>query len=104
MYISIKYADFSKNSKQLKLDREINSDNDLYNHFVKLFNSLWNLEPVRNICVGVSNFKNTGELQLSLFENNIKIEKENDVQNIVDSLREKFGNDKIIYADMIRKK
>ena len=33
-----------------------------------------------------------------------KIEKENDVQNIVDSLREKFGNDKIIYADMIRKK
>lgn len=104
VYISIKYADFSKNSKQLKLDREINSDNDLYNHFVKLFNSLWNLEPVRNICVGVSNFKNTGELQLSLFENNIKIEKENDVQNIVDSLREKFGNDKIIYADMIRKK
>ena len=33
----------------------------------------------------------------------IKIEKEKDVQNIVDSLREKFGNDKIIYADMVKK-
>ena len=60
----------------------------------------------------LSNNRNYLALQLEdaknqyegLIETNTKIEKENDVQNIVDSLREKFGNDKIIYADMIKKK
>lgn len=104
IYVSLKYGDFTKNSRQLKLDREINSDNDLFNNFVLLFKCVWNFQPVRNVCVGVSNFKNVGTLQLSLFENNEKIDQNSDVQNIVDELRDKFGNDKIIYADMLKKK
>lgn len=104
VFVSIKYSDFSKFSKQYKLDRGINSDNDLYNSFSSLFDKLWNGKAIRNICVGVTSFSSSYKFQLSLFDDNHKVETESGVQAVVDSLRKRFGNDKVIYGDMLKKK
>ena len=106
--IWIKYSNFVKVSKQINLDNVIHTDNDIYNNSVILFDKLWNKEDnVRGLCVGVSNFKNSNDRQLSLFDidktNEKKSIKDNKLQKVLDELRNKYGVDKIGYADMIKK-
>lgn len=105
--IWIKYSNFIKVSKQIHLDNVIHTDQDIYHYSSMLFDQLWNKEDtVRGLCVGVSNFNTCNHKQLSLF--NIKSEHPNeDIQNdklqkALDEIRNKYGNDKIIYADMIK--
>jgi len=105
--IWIKYVDFTKISKQLKLNNPISSDNDIFNNAVKLFNKSWNEEPVRGLCVGVSDLTKTNSIQLDLFSknDNIKQEKKQDkkLQETIDKLNKKYNNI-ITYADIINKK
>ena len=106
--IWIKYSNFVKVSKQMNLDNAIHNDSDIYNISITLFDKLWNKEDnVRGLCVGVSNFKNTNDKQLSLFDSNItnnkKDLKEDKLQKVLDNLRNKYGSDKIGYADMMKK-
>lgn len=107
--IWIKYSNFVKVSKQISLNNTIYTDNDIYSNSVLLFDKLWNKQDnIRGLCVGVSNFKNTNDKQLSLFDINKTKEtnsiKEEKLQKTLDSIRNKYGNDKIIYADMIKDK
>ena len=106
--IWIKYSNFIKVSKQMNVNNAIHTDTDIYNNSIILFDKLWNKEDyVRGLCVGVSNFKNNNDRQLSLFDidknddrNSIKEDK---LQKVMDDIRNKYGNDKIIYADMLKK-
>ena len=76
---------------------------------LKLCDKLWNKEDyVRGLCVGVSNFSTNNVEQLSLFNfNNAKvntIKKDEKLQKVMDEIRDKYGSDKIMYADMLKKK
>lgn len=107
--IWIKYSNFVKVSKQINLENAIHNDNDIYEWSVKLFDRLWNKEDyVRGLCVGVSNFRSNNIEQLSLFDSNNSKKKDNKndekLQKVLDDIRDKYGNDKIMYADMLRKK
>lgn len=104
--IWIKYVDFTKVSKQIKLNNPISTDIDIYNNGIKLFNKLWNEEPVRALCIGVSDLTKTNNIQLNLFTtNNIKEEKKQDkkLQETIDNLNKKYNNI-ITYADIANKK
>ena len=105
--IWIKYVDFTKISKQIKLNNPISNDIDIYNNAIKLFNKIWNEEPIRALCVGVSDLTKTNSIQLDLFSknNNIKEEKKQDkkLQETIDKLNKKYKNI-ITYADTITKK
>lgn len=101
--ISIKYSNFYKVSKQRKLNKAISSDIDLYNISLEIFNQLWNGEPIRHVTVFISNFTLHNDIQLSLFENSKTVTYDSKLQKVVDNLRNKFGNDKIIYGDMAKK-
>ena len=101
--ISIKYSDFYKVSRQRKLNKAISSDIDLYNISLEMFNQLWTGEPIRHVAVFISNFTLHNDIQLSLFENSKTVTYDSKLQKVVDNLRNKFGNDKIIYADMVKK-
>ena len=103
--IWVKYHDFSKISKQVTLDNLINSDEDIYNNAVKLFNKIWNPDgdkKVRALCVGVSNLTDVYKVQLSIFsEENIEQEKNDELQKTIDDIRKKYGDKSITYADRI---
>lgn len=105
--IWIKYKDFTKISKQEKLPNPINSDIDIYNIAIKLFNKIWNEESIRAICVGVSDLSKNNNIQLNLF-NTPKIIKEHkkeneNLQKIIDTLNKKYNNI-ITYANKIKNK
>ena len=105
--IWIKYKDFTKISKQEKLPNPINSDLDIYNIAIKLFNKIWNEESIRAICVGVSDLSKNNNIQLNIF-NTPKIikeyKKENEnLQKTIDTLNKKYNNI-ITYANKIKNK
>ena len=105
--IWIKYHDFTKISKQVTLDRLINSDDDIYQNACRLFDKLYNPDgdkKVRSLCVGVANLTDTYKVQLSLLENNLKEENINDeLKKTLESIKKKYGDKSITYADRINK-
>ena len=107
--IWIKYSNFVKVSKQMILDNVIHNDMDIYYYATLLFDKLWDKDNyIRALCVGVGSLSNCHDKQLSLFDMEKKDDgmKENDdkLQKAIDDIRKKYGNDKIMYADMIKKK
>ena len=61
------------------------------------FNPIWKLkkEPIRLIGLRVDNLDNKDEIQLSIFENDEKQEK---LDNVLDSLKNKYGYNSITRA------
>jgi DNA polymerase-4 len=113
--IWIKYSNFIKVSKQMILENRIHTDEDIYKYSTLLFDKLWDKDNyIRGLCVGVGDLSNGHDRQLSLFDiNNMsksnaidknKDEKVDKLQKILDEIRNKYGKDKIMYADMIRNK
>lgn len=103
--IWIKFHDFTKVSKQIALDNLINSDNDIYENAIKLLDKLWNPDSdkkIRALCVGVSNLTDVYKVQLSIFNDNV-IEKKDELKDTLDSIRKKYGDKSITYADKLNK-
>lgn len=100
--IWVKFSDFTKISKQATLGNVINSDEDIYDTAVKLFNKLWDNstdKKVRGVCVGVSSLTNSYREQLSLFANNDSNVKSNRLHKVITEIKEKYGNDSINFID-----
>ena len=106
--IWIKYSNFIKVSKQIKIDNGIDNDKDIYNYACNLFDKLWDKDStIRGLCVGVSNISRNHDTQLSLFNdnsNNIDNSKDKKLQEAMDKIKSKYGDNMITYADMIDKK
>lgn len=96
-----KYTYFDKISRQIKLDNSISNDEDIYNNAFSIFNSIWNHEDgIRSICVFVSGLSSERKLQLSLFDDiTRKDEDDNNLQDVIDDLRDKFGDNVIGFAN-----
>ena len=93
------------------IDNRIHTDQDIYQYSTVLFDKLWDKDnTIRGLCVGVSNFSQGHDKQLSLFDMNkvsnkkIDDEKDDKLQKVLDEIRNKYGDEKIMYADMIKKK
>ena len=106
--IWIKYSNFVKVSKQMVLNNVVHTDQEILRIATLLFDKLWDKENyIRALCVGVGSLSNQNNQQLSLFEVGVetkKNEKNDRLQKTIDDIRDKYGSDKIIYADMLRKK
>ena len=106
--IWVKFNDFSKISKQVTLDNVIDNDEDIYSNAVKLFNMVWNSDTdkkIRALCVGVANLTDVYKVQLSIFgEDNIKMDRNDNLQKTLDDIKKKYGSKSITYADELRKK
>lgn len=107
--IWIKYSNFIKVSKQMVLDNRIHTDEDIYKYSTLLFDKLWDKDNyIRGLCVGASDFSRGHDKQLSLFDMgnrdmNTDV-KDDKLQKTLDELRKKYGSEKIMYADMMKKK
>ena len=100
--IWIKYSYFDKISKQEKLNFSISTDEEIYSNAVRIFDKLWNREDgIRSICVFTSGLSSTRKKQLSLFDMNSGSNNENDekLQEVIDEMRSKYGNDIIKYGN-----
>ena len=98
--IWIKYSDFSKISKQISLDNSISTDSDILKYASMLFKKTWDSDKtIRGLCVGVSNLKDNNNIQLSIFSDIKNIKKKDKLQETLDNIRDKYGNNIIKYGD-----
>lgn len=100
----IKYSYFEKISKQEKLDTSISTDEEIYNNAVRIFDRLWNKEDgIRSICVFTSGLSPTKKKQLSLFDLDSNDDTDDKLQDVIDNMRDKYGDDIIKFANIKNK-
>lgn len=104
--IWIKYTDFTKVSKQITLTNSTNELEYIYMNAIKLFNSIWNEESIRALCVGISTLSKTNDIQLNLFSHE-KIKETPKITNekldkVINELNTKYKGI-ITYANKLKK-
>ncbi|MGM9881784.1 MAG: DNA polymerase thumb domain-containing protein [Bacilli bacterium] len=105
--IWLKYTYFDKISKQEKLDFSISTDEEIYNNALYIFEKLWNGEDgIRSVCVFISGLSSNKVKQISIFDMDSEIKDSSDekLQDVIDDIRSKYGNDSIKFANMEGKK
>ncbi len=103
--IFLKYTDFSTISRQCTVPKT-NISKEIYSAGLQLLYSIWDeSKPIRLIGITLTNFseRETGE-QISFFdqeEQNQNRKKDQLVQEALDQIRTKFGNDIVSWASLI---
>ena len=88
--ITIRNNDFKTVNHQEKTENSINSVDDIFDVSKRLFNKLWDTEPIRLIGLSASNFTDFNNYQLSIFdEKNIETKKE--IDDLIDKINKDLG-------------
>lgn len=103
--ISIKYEDFTTVTRQ-KTVAPTYLTKDIYTSAIKLLEGNKSKNKlIRLLGLGLSNFSEDDSEQLSIFdllEGGSKVQKEETIEKAMDKIRERFGNEKIIRASMLK--
>lgn len=97
--ISLKDHNFYTYSHQVKLDIPTDVTNIIYKTAIKLFNDVWNEEPIRLFSVRVSELCYNDFFQLSIF--NKEREKEKSLDRTIDKIRNKYGDTSVIRSSFL---
>ena len=95
---------FKRKSHQMKLDNATNVTSEIYELSKKIFDEMWNEEPIRLIGVRLDNLTDEKKYQVSLFENIKNSESDETLDKLVDSLKNKFGSNIINKASLTKDK
>ena len=100
--IKLRWSDFSTLNRQMSLDHAIDLDADIYDCARKLFEQTWLAgKPVRLLGVGLSGFDDSGR-QLGLWDSIADERQEEELQDALDRLRDRFGERTIRRASDLR--
>jgi len=100
---------YSKNvtggfSVSKKLDNVTNDENKIYRELLNIFNSYYEENmPIRKVGISLSRLEVNDHLQLNLFENLESIEENNNINNTIDELHIRFGNNSVLKATSLLK-
>ena len=95
---------FKSYSHQIKLKNPTNITKEIFNISKKLFNEMWNLEPIRLVGIRLDGLVENVDHQLSLFEPITEKEDLTKLDKTVDKLKDKYGNNIIKKASLINNK
>ena len=96
--VTFRTLDFKNKSHQCKLNNATDVTDEIYQNCRRLFQESWKGEPLRLIGVALMGLTEDDFVQLSLFEDPAKREQKKKLDEAVDNIRRKFGNDKISRA------
>lgn len=103
VHIKLRWSDFTTLTRQTTFTQPINRDDEIYQAAIQLFNKHWiRGKAVRLIGVGISGFDNPAR-QLSLWDAPTT-ENEEKLQNALDDLKTRFGENAIQRGSIIKKK
>lgn len=107
--LTIRDPEFHNRSRQVTLTQPTNSTRALFETTLALLRAHWPMnKPVRLLTVTAANLlpENQSCEQLSLFDSATDVQsrqKQRDLDRAVDALRQKFGNQSVIFANSVRK-
>lgn len=99
--VTIKDREFKTYSKQKKLVNETDNTDEIFNEIKKLFNEAWDEEPIRLLGVSVSHLTSDKKRQLSLFEEEENVEKNSELDKVIDKLKSQYGVNIVRKASLV---
>lgn len=99
--VSIKDKYFKTYSHQRKLLNATANAEEIFSVAKELLFEMWNEEPIRLMGVSLSNLTSSCQRQLSLFEVEEQVEKNTELEKVVDKLKEQYGSTIIQKASLI---
>ena len=96
--VSFRTLEFKNKSHQRKLANPTDVTNEIYQNVRQLFQESWSGQPLRLIGVALTGLTEDEFIQMSLFEDPKKREQQKKLDEAMDNIRKKFGNDKISRA------
>lgn len=85
-------------SKSFTIDDPSNLTNDFYRVCLRILEQNYNQEPVRTISIAIKNLVKAETEQISFFSNPIKKQKDQKLSAAMDSIRRKYGRNKLLRA------
>lgn len=102
----IKYSTFQSVSHQAALSVPTDSTEIIYQKACALFDELWDHTPIRLLGIRASKLVSYDEpVQLDLFssELEVKTEKQKQLDNALDQIRSRYGNDSVVRGSLLKK-
>ena len=100
--VSFRMLDFRNKSHQRKLGNPTDVTEEIFQNVKTLFRESWKGQPLRLIGVALTGLTEDEYEQMSLFEDPSVKEKQRKMDEALDSIRRKFGNDKITRASIMK--
>lgn len=101
--VTLKDKNFKTYSHQKKLKNPTSNTDEIYSISKTLVKELWNLEPIRLVGVSLSKFSNELTYQVSLFEDIKNVENNNELDKVIDKLKDTYGTNIITKASELKK-
>ena len=89
--VTIRNNEFKTYNHGHKYLNSINETEEIYQKAIELFNNIWKKEPIRLIGLRVTDFTDSNNYQLSLFEENKKVNNDIKTDEIINNINNKFG-------------
>lgn len=99
--VTIRDKYFKTYSHQRKLLNPTSNTEEVYKVVKDLFFESWNLEPIRLLGVSLGSLTSNGQRQLSLFEQEEQVDQNNELDKVVDKLKEQYGSKIIKKASLV---
>ena len=99
--VTFRTLDFRNKSHQMKLANATDITDEIYTDARNLFQESWKGQPLRLIGVSLTGLTDDSFEQLSFFEDTSEKERRQKLDAALDSIRIKFGNDKVTRASLM---
>lgn len=99
--IQIKTNEFIKYSHQKTLNKPTSNTQNIYNTAKELLEKLYHNQPIRLVGVRLDNLTDNEFNQISIFEQTIKKEKNSKLDNVIDTIKDKYGYNSITLGTII---
>lgn len=100
--VMLKDKYFKTYSHQRKLKNPTSSTDEIFRIAKELVKELWNEEGIRLVGVSLSKFSNSLTHQISLFEDVKQVEENNELDKVLDKLKETYGSNIIKKASQMK--
>ena len=101
--VTYKTKDFKNFSRQVSLNNEISSNEDIYLNAITLLEKLWDFEKIRLIGIRLSNLTSNRSLQTDLFNELDKKTNNEKIEKALDKIKDKYGSTIIKPASLLEK-
>ena len=102
--VTIRYNDFTDRSRQRKLEFYTDGTDIIYKEALRLFSELWDkMTPIRLLGVSCGNLSDGKNEQLSFIDAKER-EKQEKLDRMLDSIREKYGKDAVLRTAELKKR
>ncbi len=101
--VMLKDKNFKVSSHQKKLKNPTSNTDQIYTIVKELTSELWNEEGIRLVGVSISKFSSSLNHQMSMFEDLSDVEENNELDKVIDKLKETYGKNIINKASQFDK-